>query len=410
MKKDLKLYRYRAIKQSSGRAIRGVLTAYNEQHLYKQLHEIGIELLNCRIVKPKKNLLLPGVASVKVRDKISFYTQLEQMQGAGIPLIDVLDNARQTATSTALQNVVNTLYRMVSEGMAMSEAMEQFPRVFSKVEVSITRASEQTGNMVGAYQYLLAHLKSADATRRKIMKGIRYPLIILVFIMAAMFILLGYVTPQIIGFVTAVEGEGELPFLTTSLMVVSGFFQDYLFHMLVAMIAAAVVINFLRQTSTLFRYMSDDALIALPVIGELLRKVEIARFCHTVAVLFASGVTLTDAIRMAKESIGNLVMRKAVAEIETAVLEGKEFHVALNSTGEFPGVVIQMVMVGEETGGLTKTLKQVKDFYDQDVDDAIGNMTAMIEPALTLIMGALIAWIAAAVFGPIYAMFSDMPI
>lgn len=405
MAKTAQLYKYRAIRKN-GVTSRGVLSAYSEAHLHEQLEKVEMELVSCS--KVKQGGLFSQQQKITLRDKIQLFKSLEQMQEAGIPLLESLNHCCRSASTTSVRDLLNAIYRMVAEGLSLSEAMEKYPKVFSKIEVSVIKSKEKTGDMKTGFSYLTSYLVQKDELGRRIKKATRYPMILLFVILATIFVMLGYVTPQILEFVTAVKTNDEIPFATKSLMVTSEFFQAYWLYLVLGMIGAALFVGFSYKNSSVFRYQVDKFILSLPVIGELIRKLEISRFCTTLSSLYVSGITLMECMTLSQEVVENSVLQRSLDEAITSLSQGASLFEALNNTGEFPALVIQMIGIAEQSGNMGDVLNQVVKFYENDIDDAISAMIAMIEPMLTLLLASIIVWIAAAVFGPIYSMFEDI--
>lgn len=191
-------------------------------------------------------------------------------------------------------------------------------------------------------------------------------------------------------------------------MATSEFFQSSSLYLVGGIVFVALMIMLLRKESMQVRLFTDKLILEFPLIGPLLRKLEISRFCATLSALYGSGVTIIPAVRMSGEVVSNFVISQSTDRAVNFLKEGRDLHVALNDTGEFNSVVIQMISIGEESGDLSQVLNQVVEFYDQDVEDGIDTITSMIEPLLTVILALVIVWIAAAVFGPIYSSFENM--
>ena len=191
-------------------------------------------------------------------------------------------------------------------------------------------------------------------------------------------------------------------------MATSDFFQSSSLYLVGGIVFVALMIMLLRKESMQVRLFTDKLILEFPLIGPLLRKLEISRFCATLSALYGSGVTIIPAVRMSGEVVSNFVISQSTDRAVNFLKEGRDLHVALNDTGEFNSVVIQMISIGEESGDLSQVLNQVVEFYDQDVEDGIDTITSMIEPLLTVILALVIVWIAAAVFGPIYSSFENM--
>ncbi len=397
-------YKYRAL-NAKGRPIKGVLGAVNENDLFNQLQAAGLDLVSATPLSKKKgkNHLL---TRVQVRDLIQLFIHLDQMDGAGVPLLDALADIRDTTDNTALRDAMSEIYRDVSEGSTLSEAMEKHPKIFHNLYVSLIAAGEETGKMSSSYKQLVKYLKWVDEMQRRVRKATRYPMILLVVVLAAVTIMMGYVVPQIVEFIRNMEFE--LPFATTSLIATSDFFQAYWWAILAVPIISTVAFVALRKSSEGMAYKIDNMILNAPVMGVLIRKINIARFCQTFGALYAAGLPILHSIKSATETVSNLALKEALESIQSLVKTGSPLSEAFNGSGEFPSMVVRMLKVGEDSGNLTVVLEQVSDFYTADVDEEVQKLIAMIEPSLTMVLGGMILWIAVGVFGPIYNSFENM--
>ena len=397
-------YKYRAV-NDSGRPIRGVLTAANETDLYNQLQNSNLELIQCSPVKSKSgNFSLRS--PVKIRDMIQFFMHMQQMQGAGIPLLDALADLRDTADKDAFRDILSEIYRDVSEGSALSEAMANHPRVFGNLEVSLIASSEESGNLQEACGQLVKYLKWLDDMQSRVRKATRYPMILLAVVILTVVLMMGRVVPQIVGFLENLNQD--LPFMTTSLIATSEFFSAHWVILLILPVVITIGIIFLSRTSESFAYRIDAIALKTPVMGSLIRKINISRFSQTFGALFAGGIEVLKALDAATDTVGNRVLKEGLENVKVYVKQGDPLSEALNKSGEFPSMVVRMVRVGEESGGLTAVLDQVSEFYTNDVDEEVQKVITMIEPSLTVVLGAMILWIAAGVFGPIYSSIGDI--
>jgi len=400
----LEKYKYRAV-NDVGRPIRGVLSAANETDLFNQLQSSGLELLQCSPVKSKGGGFSFG-KKVTIRELIQFFMNLQQMQGAGIPLLDSLADLRDTADKDAFRDVLTELYRDVSEGSSLSEGMANHPRVFGNLEVSLVESSEESGDLQEACNQLVSYLKWIDAMQSRVRKATRYPMILCAVVILTVVVMMGFVVPQIVDFIRNLDQE--LPFSTSSLIATSDFFAKYwLWCLLIPVILTALTIFFSR-TSEGFAYRRDALMLRMPIMGDLIRKINIARFSQTFGALFAGGIEILKALDAATNTVGNRVLKESLESAQRYVKSGDPLSEALNKTGEFPSMVVRMVRVGEESGGLTQVLDQVSEFYTNDVDEEVQKVITMIEPSLTAILGGMILWIAVGVFGPIYSSFENI--
>jgi type IV pilus assembly protein PilC len=393
-------FSYRAV-NDKGRPVRGVVTAANESDLFNRLNESGLSLVDCKQMDDKGSKLAHLTAKrVKLRDLVQVFVHLEQLQKAGVPLLDSLADVRDTTESTRLRDIMGDIASEVSEGSSLSNAVSKHPTVFEPIFVSLLSAGEETGNLTHSFEQLIRHLKWTDAMNSKVKKATRYPKILIVVVVGVIYMMMTYVVPSVVGFLSD-SGE-KLPPVTVALIATSDFFGNYFLHLLGGIIAFYIGIKVLRGVSEEFRYRTDYMALHAPVLGITIRKIALSRFCQTFSVLFVSGLEILKCLEAAKQTAGNLVLVGALESVKLRVQEGSPLSMALQQSGEFPSLVVRMVRIGEESGNLTTVLEQVTEFYDKDVNEAVDGMIAMIEPTLTVVLGGFILWIAAAVFGPIY--------
>lgn len=398
-------YKYRAINEL-GRPVRGVLTAMNESDLFNQLQGAGLELIDCSKVSQQNAFLGALGKNVDIRDLIQFFINLKQMQRAGIPILDTLADMRDSAEKDKFRDVVSEIYREVSEGASLSEAMSNHPRAFNNLHISLIAAGEENGDIESACEQLIVFLKWIDEMQSRVRKATRYPIMLLIAVLVTIVVMMAFVVPEIVGFIKTMDQE--LPFATVALMATSDFFQEHWLALLTVPMAIAVIVFVLIKTSRGFAYQMDSLMLRMPFFGELIRKINIARFSQTFGALFSGGIDVLKALDAASNTVGNLVLKDALNNVSKYVKEGDPLSESLNKSGEFPSMVVRMVRIGEESGNLTDVLDQVSEFYTNDVDEEVQKVIAMIEPSLTAILGGMILWIAVGVFGPIYNSFGSL--
>lgn len=399
-------FSYRAI-NAKGRPVRGVVNASSETELFNRLNEAGMSLLDCKEMNEKGSKIAALTAKkVNIRDLIQMFVQLEQLQKAGVPLLDALTDIRDTSESTRLRDIMGDVYSEVASGSSFSVALSKHPTVFEPIFISLINSGEETGNLTNSFTQVIKHLKWTDAMRSKIKKATRYPKILGGVVVMVVWVMMTQVVPDVTGFLK--ELGQELPPVTLALIATSEFFQNNFLYIAIAGVAAYIALRVARTMSEGVKYRTDYIALHSPMFGSLIRKISLARFCQTFAVLFTSGLEILKCLEAAKQTAGNVVLLEALERVKQNVQEGSPLSVALNTSGEFPSLVVRMVKIGEESGNLTGVLEQVSEFYNQDVNDAVDGMITMIEPAMTVILGGIILWIAAAVFGPIYGSLGKM--
>lgn len=392
----------------TGRPVRGVLAAANETDLYNQLKDAGLELVDCAPMK-KRNALLGGKSlfnKVKIRDLIQFFLHLKQMQGAGIPILDSLADIRDTADNDTFRDVVSEMYRELSEGSSFSEAMANHPKVFTNLHVSLIASGEENGDIKSSCEQLIVYLKWVDTMQSRVRKATRYPMILLAAVIFTVVVMMAFVVPQIVGFIQNLDQE--LPMATKALVATSEFFVEFWWAVIATPIIVTGLLVFLSRLSEGFAYQLDSLALRAPIMGNLIRKINIARFSQTFGALFLGGIDILKALDAASNTVGNRVLREGLDNVAQYVKSGDSLSAALNKSGEFPSMVVRMVRVGEESGNLTVVLNQVSEFYTSDVDEEVQKVISMIEPSLTAVLGGMILWIAVGVFGPIYSSFENI--
>jgi type IV pilus assembly protein PilC len=240
----------------------------------------------------------------------------------------------------------------------------------------------------------------------KIRKATRYPTVVLLVVLLTIVVMMGFVVPQIVGFI--INMKMELPFYTSALIDTSSFFQHYWWAILGAPVIVFIFVKTMSKVSDDFRYKVHELMLRLPIMGPLIRKITIARYSQTFGALFAAGIDIINALKSARQTVNNMVLLEALERVERFIQSGQPVSEAFNSSGEFPSMVVRMLKIGEESGNLTVVLEQISEFYSKDVDEAVEGMIAMIEPGLTALLGGMILWIAAGVFGPIYSSFENI--
>ena len=397
------VYRYRAV-DARGRTRKGKTSAANGADLELRLRRMGLELIDCR---PARTRGAPVMARrVKRRDLIVFCFHLEQALRAGVPVVESLQDLRDSADNPRLREVCAALLEAIEGGSTLSEAMRGFPDVFSEVFMNLVRAGEQTGNLNGILEKLGADLKWQDEQAAVVRKLLMVPAVTGTFIGAVVVFLMVRLVPELLAFVRTTGSE--LPAHTRLLIGVSSGFTDYLPVILCAPPAIAVLVVAGARTSPGFRLALDRLKLSLPVIGPVLEKLILARLAGLFAMMYASGITVIDCISAGERSAGNLAVAQAMSRVGKAVADGSNLGDGFASSGLFPPLILRMIRVGETTGALALSLENVAWFYTRDAREAAGRLQSMIEPAMTLLLGFVIGWVILSVFGPIYDLITGL--
>jgi type IV pilus assembly protein PilC len=395
-------YTYVAI-NTAGDTVKGKMVAVNELDLEERLKGLGLDLIRYRMVKSAR---VSFFGRIKARDLIILCIHLEQLERAGVPLLDAIADLRDTTDAPRLRDLLSDVYELVKSGNVLSKALAKYPKVFDNVFIGLVKAGEETGQLADSFMHLANHIKWNEELRRKVKKAIRYPIGLLFLMAGVMTVMMLFVVPQISEFLLS-QGF-DLPLHTRALIATSEAFVSHWYLIFGIPVFIFMVGAVAYRTSESFAYAIDKMMLRFPLIGQIIIKANLARFTHFFTVTFVSGIDILVCLETAKDVVGNRVLKEAINDVRQNVADGNSLTLALTATGRFPNLVLRMFKVGEESGNMEQALKNVNYFYDREVNDSVESIVGVIQPALTLLMGLLLLWITAAVFGPLYDSFSKM--
>ena len=394
------LFSYRAI-DARGKRTLGRIDALNLVDLEMRLRRMELDLIDGAPVSQRG---LFGARRVPRRELINFCFHLEQLARAGVPILEGLGDLRDTLEHARFREVVANLIESIEGGQTLSQAMAGQGRDFNKVFVSLIRAGESSGRLAEVLQRLTESLKWEDELAEQTKKVLLYPAFIGSIVIAATFFLMIYMVPQLKIFV---KNMGQtLPLQTQALFFVSDLLVAWWYLFLLAPVAAFFALRFVILRNPLARLRYDAFKLRLPLIGGILRKMILARFANTFALLYAAGIPILDAIRTTQGVVGNRVIRQGLERAEQLIGEGRNVTAAFHAVGLFPPLVIRMLRVGESTGALDEALANVSYFYNRDVRESVEKLQQLVEPLLTVLLGSLLGWIMLSVLGPVYDVIS----
>lgn len=392
---------YSAINER-GRKIRGSIVAENEIDLEARLKEVGLDLIMYREQKRSKT----KNARIKIKDMIILCLHLEQLCRAGVPIHEAIADVRDSTESTKMRDIMTDVLEKVKAGSAFSASLANYPRVFNEIFTGLVAAGEKNGNLTDAFVNIANHMKWTGDLRRKVKKAVTYPVVLLVVMSAVIAILMVAVVPKLLNFIT--EQGFAIPIHTRALIVTSEAFQNYWYLIFGIPIGLFMLTLTLYRTMEPFAYRMDAIFLKLPAIGNTLRKIDLARFTHFFSVMFKSGINIPEALTTARDVVKNRVIKESVDIVHRSIVEGNNLTSSLRISNQFPTMVVRMFKVGEDSGNMGDAMSNIKFFYDREVNDSVDALVGMIQPILTLVMGLLIFWVIAAVFGPLYQSFSQM--
>jgi type IV pilus assembly protein PilC len=386
-------------KSPKGEVVKGEFTASSKE-------EVQTYLRKQRIVPTKiaqKSAALFGIGGggrVKEKDLVIFTRQFATMIGAGLPLVQALDIlAKQTENQTFAKNI-GDIKSDVEGGATFADALKKFPKIFSDLYTNMVAAGEAGGILDTILVRLAGYIEKAQALKRKVKGAMVYPSVVMTVAILVIVIIMIFVVPTF-GKMFDTLG-GTLPAPTQMIIQMSEFLSGPGGIITLASIISIIVgIVQFRKTET-GQKVTDRILLKMPIVGILFRKVAVAKFTRTLGTLTSSGVPILDGLNITARTAGNKVIEKAVLDVRQGVSEGKTIAEPLTESKVFPPMVTQMIAVGESTGALDNMLEKIADFYDEEVDQAVGNLTSMIEPVLMVFLGGTIGFIVVAMYLPIF--------
>jgi type IV pilus assembly protein PilC len=391
------LFTYKAI-DTRGKTMLGQIEAVNLADLEQRLKRMGLDLV--RGGPARRGGAWLRVGSIKRSELINFCFHMEQLTGAGVPLIESLIDLRDSIDNVRFREVISGVIESIQGGVRLSQALAQYPQIFTPVFSSLIRAGEDTGKLPAVLKSLVDSLKWEDELAEHMKKLVMYPAFVGSIVLIVTLFLMVYLVPQMVAFIRNM-GQ-EIPLQTRILIQVSSFLVNYWWAVVVTPVLLVFGVVAAARTNPSVRYQLDRFKLALPVSGEILRKIILSRFASIFALMYASGITILEAIRSSEETAGNMVIQEGLKLAGQQIGEGKNVTAAFQEVGLFPPLVVRMLRVGESTGALDTALLNVSYFYNREVRESIAKIQVLIEPALTVFLGVILGWVMLSVLGPIY--------
>ncbi|MBM3243233.1 MAG: type II secretion system F family protein [Candidatus Omnitrophica bacterium] len=396
----MSIYNY-AAKDKNGFTLNGTLEAASESEVAEALHKKELTIIN--IVQAKDNPAKVGLKGkgkrVKLDDLVIFTRQLATMIDSGIPLVHALGILGEQVESAALKTVVVTVRQDIEAGMSFCDALGKHPKVFSELFINMARAGESSGMLDDILDRLATYLEKTAALTRKIKSSLVYPAVVVTMAVIITAVLLLKVVPTFKGIFEVLGGQLPLP--TQVLIFASDLLRKYFIFTLIGLVSLVFMFNKYISTEK-GRYNFDKTQLKAPILGELFRKLSVAKFSRTFSTLIKSGVSVLSALDIVSKTSGNKVVEEAVLSCSKSVRDGESIAQPLLRSGVFPPMVCRMISVGEQTGQLEKMLTKIADFYDEQVDSATSALTSMIEPLVIAFLGIVVGGIVISLFLPVF--------
>jgi len=391
------LYQYKAI-DPSGKFVTGSLDAGNGNDLELRLEKMEMDLVTFKQKDPGADLF--GRNKIGRRDLINFSFYLEQLTRAGVPILEGLADLRDGEDNPTFRDIVTGLIEAIEGGNSFSQALGLYPKIFDEVFVSLVRVGERTGKMSEVLIDITETLKWQDELLAKARKIMTYPAVIGTLVMTVIMFMMIFIVPDIMDAIVGLGGK--IPFETRMLMATSNFLVDYWYLVISAPFAIYFGLSYFYKTSNAARFKLDGLLLKIWVLGPVNEKIKVSRFTRYFALMFASGITVLDAINLSKPVVSNSVLEDGIDRAWQQISEGSSISEAFKNIGIFPPLVVRMLRVGESSGQMDKSLNNVSYFFDRDINDSIDKLEPVLQTGLMASIGIVVMWLALSVLGPIY--------
>ncbi len=397
------LYRYKGINEV-GKIMQGRISAANEVDLEKRVEDMGLELISCNEASAGRSLF--GNKKITRQELINFCLHMEQMHSVGVPIMQWLDDLRDSIENPRFREVVSTMIVSIEGGKTLSESMNEFPWVFDEIFVSLIRVGEHSGELSKVLQNIIESLKWQDEMAAQTRKALKYPIFVGTIVIGVVFFLMLYLVPQMIDFISNMGHT--IPIHTRALLMVSNFFTDYWYLLISVPVVSAVLARYLIKTQPSVRFYFDSMVLDLWLVGPIVRKIILSRFANYFALLYSSGVTVLNSMEISEAIAGNKKISQALYEARHQIADGVKMSDSMENAELFPPLVVRMIKMGESTGGLDTALLNVSYFYNRDVKESIEKLQSLIEPVMTVVLGVILLWVMVSVLGPVYDIISKV--
>lgn len=395
-------YIYKAV-DKFGNPVSGIITADNPAGVATQLKAMGYFISGInenKKIKKKGFILELTTNKIKQSDVVLFVQQLATMLNAGLPITRTLNILTRETKNHKFKEMLNSIRINVESGITISESIAKYPKVFPALFVNLFHAGESSGTLPDTLQSLVEYMDYQAEVKSKLKSAFIYPAVLVIVAIGVVLFLLVYVLPQ---FAETFKGLNiELPLPTRIVMDTSQFLQLNFHYILVSSVIIVVISLILIKINKKCRLLYDKLKLNLPVIGVLIRKIILSIFSQTFATLLKSGLPILQSLEIAQRTVGNAVIANVISNVYTTVRDGGVISISLEKSGEFPPMFTNMVSVGEESGTVPQMLLKISNYYKQQVDVAVKDLIAIVEPSVLIAMGLVVGFIALALFMPLF--------
>ncbi|WP_261259575.1 type II secretion system F family protein [Alishewanella sp. BS5-314] len=396
--KELQVFLYKGINRKGDKR-NGEIKATSIAEAKALLRQQGV---TPSAVKKKPKSLFGDEKRISAMDIAVVTRQIATMLGAGVPLVQSIDLIANGSDNKSLRALMQKISIKIQAGLPLSDTLREHPKYFDDLYCDLVKSGEQSGALDKIFDRIAIYKEKAEALKSKIKKAMFYPTAVMVVAGLVTSVLLIFVVPQ---FAEIFSSFGaELPAFTQFVLGISELMQEYWWVVLGLVIIAGYLTSKSYRTSLKFRTACDAMLLKAPIFGMIFNKAAVARYARTLSTTFAAGVPLIEALESAAGAAGNEIYKKAILDVRDEVSSGNQMHFAMKQTNQFPEMVVQMVSIGEESGSLDSMLAKVANIYEQEVDDAVDGLTALLEPLIMAVLGVIIGGLIVAMYLPIFQM------
>jgi type IV pilus assembly protein PilC len=338
--------------------------------------------------------------TISRRELINFTFHIEQLIKSGVPLIDSLKDIRNSIDYSHFTDVLQTVIDDIEGGKTLSLALAEHPTIFDKVYVTLVRIGEETGQLAEVLNDLAETIRWQDELVAQTKKIMIYPLIVSVVVLLVVTFLMMYLMPQLLPFIKNIGSE--VPLYTRILIDISNIFVEYWYLIFSLPVAMIFGMRSVAKNNQRVRYYLDGLKLKIWLFGTLTTKIKLARFANYFAMMYSSGITVLDALKISGDMVDNLVLEDSIRQARNSISDGVIISKSFESVGVFPSMIVRMLKVGEDTGAMDDALLNVSYFYNREVKESIDRIEPAILPILTVVLGGIMMWIMMAVLGPVY--------
>ncbi len=385
-------------KDKTGKPVKGVIESKDRAMALDSLHRKDLVILSLTEEKVKPTMTVIG-QNVPLPELVMFSRQLATMIDSGVPLPQALDILHEQVSRPYFKRIIANIKENVEAGESLSNSLAKHPKVFTPLYIYMVRAGEASGALNDILDRLSSYLENTNSLVTKVRSAMIYPIVVISIAFLITGGLMVFVVPKFKDMFNSLGGQ--LPAMTRGLIAVSDFMKSSWWIIIAGIIVLILVIRQVASTDK-GKYMLDNFLLKVPVIGDLMRKLAVAKFSRTFATLMKSGVPILDAMEIVAKVSGNKVVEASLLGAKETIKEGQSIATPLEKSKIFPPMVYRMISVGEQTGELEKMLTKIADFYDEQVQAAIDTLTSLMEPLILVFMGGMIGSIVISLFLPIF--------